>query len=376
MKIINYLIFSFLSLFIIFGCELNSELEPVNYEPMVRAYAESFDDASFSENSEDTVILYATVWPKTSQPVSVNFSFSGTATEGTDYEVLTTGQVTIDPSDTTGLAEIRLVILNDLEAEDSEDIIMTLSDPNGAALDETNNSRRVIIEASDNPVDVEFDNSQETFLENEDAKVKVELSESLETDLTVNYSTSDLTTNPGDYTVSGTLVIPAGKSSGDIAISLPPGDIEYDETFWLILKSVVGNGKVGDADSVLVTIQDNSINPPGDDIAFVIAWDTLSTADLELTLWEDTGSDTVEIVTSNNPASFESVILEDALGDGTYLVTATWLSGSATEVDYIVYTASNGFDQGNRKDGTIDMKNEPIFLYTITKETSTDTGID
>ena len=372
MKNCKYIILGTLSLFFIFGCTDVEDLEPNNYESMVRAYAESFSDVNYEESEEDTVTLYATVWPQVNQATSVEFSFSGTAVEGQDYQVLTTGPVSVSAE---GQAEILIRILNDLEAEDEESIIMTVSSPSLPA-DELNDSWQVNIEASDNPVEVEFDNSDETFLEGSDGNVEVELSESLETDLTVNYSTSDITTDAGDYTLSGTLDIPAGDDSGDITIGLPTGDIEYNESFWLILNSVMGNGEVGEGDSVLVTIEDNSIDPPGDDIAFVLAWDTLSTADLELTLWEDIGSDTVEIVTSNNPSAFESVVLEDALGDGTYIVTATWLSGSDTVVDYIAYTTTNGLEQGNRKEGTIEMKNEPVFLYNVTKETSTDTGIE
>ena len=370
MKNIKYLLLGTIPLFFIFSCSDVEDLEPNNYESMVRAYAESFADVTFDENSEEEVILYATVWPKVSQSVSVDVSFSGTATEGTDYEVLTTGPISIDP--TTGKGEIRLKILNDFEVEDEEDIIMTLVNPSGITLDQQNNTWKVIIDANDSPVQVELSvDGDDMVLEGATGRLLVNLSDPLDDDIEVTVQAASTSAVAGDdFTFTTSVTIPKGEEQDTIDVSfLEDANLEYDQEVVFSVASITTNAQaeIGSDAAVTYTIQDNSLATTESNLGFALVWDDLSTANVDLTLWRATDSDTVQVRTSNAAGSYESLeLLADDM-DGTYLVTAEWVGGTATAVDYVAYIKQED-EQIQREMGTLDMMNDLEFIFSVNKE--------
>ena len=188
-----------------------------------------------------TLSLPVTLSGTSGREVDVDYATSdGTATAGSDYTA-TSGTLIFAAGETS--KQIDVSVTGDLPVEGNETFTVTLSSPFNADLG-TSVATGTITNDDANPKLVVGDavklegNSGTTPLTFTVAMVPVSVS-----DVTVDYATSDGTATAGsDYTgASGTLTIPAGQTSGTIAVSVS-GDktVEPNETLTLTLSNPVG----------------------------------------------------------------------------------------------------------------------------------------
>jgi hypothetical protein len=188
-----------------------------------------------------TLSLPVTLSGPSGREVDVDYATSGgTATAGSDYTA-TSGTLVFAAGEIS--KQIDVTVAGDLWVESNETFTVTLSSPFNADLG-TSVATGTITNDDANPKLVVGDavklegNSGTTPLTFTVAMVPVSVS-----DVTVDYATSDGTATAGsDYTgASGTLTIPAGQTSGTIAVSVS-GDktVEPNETLTLTLSNPVG----------------------------------------------------------------------------------------------------------------------------------------
>ncbi|RPI58692.1 MAG: hypothetical protein EHM48_09875, partial [Planctomycetaceae bacterium] len=212
----------------------------------------SATDASAAEPS-NTGTYTVTRAGSTTGTLAVNYTVSGTATNGTDYTSLS-GTVTIP--DGQASTTITLTPTNDSTAESTETAILTLASgtgytigsPNAATVNLTDNDSTVTITATDSAA-AEPSNTG-TFT--------VTRSGYTGADLTVNYSKSGAATNGTDYNSIGTTVtIPSGQTTATVTVT-PIDDTTTESTETVILTLASGTDyTVGSPNAATVNITDN-----------------------------------------------------------------------------------------------------------------------
>ncbi len=218
-------------------------------------------DATVLEGNSGTTPLTFTVAmvPVSASDVTVDYATSdGTATTGSDYTAAS-GTLTIPAGQASG--SIVASVNGDTTYEPNETFALTLSNPVGATIVAGTAVGTIM---NDDPLpqlvvgdaSVLEGNSGTSPLTFTVAMVPVSGS-----DVTVDYTTSDGTATAGsDYTAApGTLTIPAGQTSGSIAVSVI-GDTTYEpnETFTLTLSNPAGATIVTDT-AVGTIINDDKI---------------------------------------------------------------------------------------------------------------------
>jgi hypothetical protein len=217
-------------------------------------------DEEASEEPGDSGQFTVTRTGKTDSPLTLNYTITGTATNGTDYKSLS-GSVTIP----AGLSSFRipLIPIDDIAVEGNETVELTLTpnltykiDPNGGDATVTiadNDRPAVTISTTDpNAAEAGLDKGEFTITRNSDIG-----------DLTVNYTVTGSATNGTDYNLlSGSVTIPNGSTKATIPI-IPIDDttVEGDETVVVNLQTNP-NYSVGTTKSATVTIADNDSSPP------------------------------------------------------------------------------------------------------------------
>ena len=190
---------------------------------------------------------------------TVDYTITGTATEGSDY-TLSNGTLIIPAGQTT--ADISIPIINDILKEDNETIIITLSNPTNATL----GSKTVYtytIEDDDTYPTIEFNDA--TSSEKEDANtvnIPVSISTTYAEDVTVDYKvTGGSAEGSGvDYTLAdGTLTIPAGQTTTSIPLVIFDDTLSEDTETILITLSNPVNAILGANSIHANSILDNEI---------------------------------------------------------------------------------------------------------------------
>lgn len=159
-----------------------------------------------------------------------------TATAGVDFTV-TTGTYTIPAGETSLIVPVS--VIGDIEAERNETFILTLSNPVGATIIDSDLTGTIIND--DNvTVDIADTSVNESYCDSSDLVFTVSLDGVLSQDVMVDYVATDGNALEGyDYTgTSGTLLIPAGDSSATIPVNISCDTFfEADETLNLTLSN-------------------------------------------------------------------------------------------------------------------------------------------
>lgn len=258
---------------------------------------------------------------------SVDYAVTGgTASgSGTDYTLLGSGTVDFAAGVTT--ANIDLTINNESLFELDETVIITLSNPVNANLDNVNPTvHTYTITNDDTAPEIEFNASSGSASETVTAvAIQVDLNTVSGADASATYTLSGTATGGGvDYTLAnGTVTIPAGSTSVNInAVIVNDSDEEIAETMILTL-SVPVNASIamGANDVFTYTIINNSIigftGPGGvgrtsSNILWVRPEELASVSDgTDITTWSDfsgNGNDLTQSNASFKPRYFSSVI--------------------------------------------------------------------
>jgi len=217
-------------------------------------------DANASESSDPGTFAISRTG-STTAALTVNYTTSGTAQNGTDYQTLP-GSVTIPAGATS--ANISITPIDDTAVEGNETAVLTLAansaytvgSPSSAIVTITDNDQPPLPVVSITATDANASESGDT------GTFAISRTGSTTAALTVNYTTSGTAQNGTDYqTLPGSVTIPAGSTSANI--SLTPIDdttVENNETAVLTL-SANSAYTVGSPNSATVTIADND-QPP------------------------------------------------------------------------------------------------------------------
>ena len=205
-----------------------------------------------------TLSLPVTLSGPSGREVDVDYATSdGTATAVSDYAA-TSGTLVFAAGETS--KQIDVTVNSDIQVEGNETLTVTLSAPFNADLGSSVATGTI---TNDDNVGPKLAVSDTSMLEGNSGTSPLTFTVAMApvsgSDMTVDYTTSDGTATAGsDYTAaSGTLTIPAGQSSGSIAVSVL-GDTKYEpnENFTLTLSNPVGATIVGGTAAGTITDDD------------------------------------------------------------------------------------------------------------------------
>jgi len=208
-----------------------------------------------SENTASTIIDVV-LNAASSRSVSVSYRLSGTATNGTDYN-LTAGTVTIPAGSTRG--SITLAHVDDVLDEPNETVILELYNPINASLD-TRTQYTHIVEDDDPPAAIFVNESEGSTIVGEDGKMDtydIVLSMQPTSDVTITFScptgialeVENIVFTPDDWNSPQTIIVNAEDDAlfqGDRTVTITHSVTTDDPIFSSVL-----------ARSVDVLIQDN-----------------------------------------------------------------------------------------------------------------------
>ena len=194
----------------------------------------------------------------TSGAVTVNYTISGTATNGVDYAALP-GSITL-PSGATS-ADISITTINDALNEGSETVTITLAS-NAAYLIGANAATITIADDDQQIIGVTATDADVTELGNPGAFLVTRTGDTSQP-LTVYYSLAGTALHGVDFEIlPGSITIPAGETSAAVNIlPIADGIGEGAETVQMLLASVGTNYQVGAASMATLTIADNAADP-------------------------------------------------------------------------------------------------------------------
>ncbi len=264
-------------------------------------------DATATETGPTSGTFTVTRTGGTTDDLTVNYSVSGTATDGTDYAALS-GTVTILDGQST--ATITITPIDDSDIEGAETVIVTLSNGGGYTVNESAKSDTVTITDDDLP-EITITATDNSAAESGSATGTFTVTRTgtgsalTSGNLTVDYTVTGTATNGTDYTtLSGSVVIPDGQASAIITVT-PIDDAVDEGPETVVVGLAVGTGYiVGSPSSGTVTIVDN-------DAATIIAQDTFDDGS------RTEGNDPADIVWYSNQVLSGSATTLSVITDGS-----------------------------------------------------------
>ena len=192
--------------------------------------------------------------------ISVNFSISGSATQGVDYTINDSSPIII-PS---GYIEKEFVItvIGDNLSEYNETLVLTIESTVNAELGVPYIYQMTINDDDGQPV-VTFTSASQSNPESlPNLSVVAQLSNASGMDVEVPFNVTGSASVGGDFTITGSpLIIPAGSTSQSIAITVVPDTVfEPDETVIVTMETPI-NAVAGAITQHTATITDDD-SPP------------------------------------------------------------------------------------------------------------------
>ncbi|MBN4081286.1 T9SS type A sorting domain-containing protein, partial [Caldithrix abyssi] len=348
--------------------------------------------------------------------ITVNYAVqaSSTATgSGTDY-TLADGTATISAGSTS--TTILIPTVSDALDEDNETIVVLLSSPSNATLEDLNKQNTITITDDDPTPTVQFNITSASYAEGTAShNIQVDLSAVSGRDVSVAYSVAAgspaATGSATDYTLAdGTLTISAGSPSANITFTMINDSMdEWAEKFVITLSSSPTNATIGTNTTHTATITDDDAVST---IDFASATSSVNenvspatiTANLSAASGKDiavfyivtagspaaTGSgtdytlanDSLKISAGSTSGTISAVIVEDALDENDEKLVAT-LSGVGDNVTIgITITAHTLTITDNDDAPTIaftalnNSGNEAVTPATVTAQISAVSGLD
>ncbi|GAB2881247.1 hypothetical protein GCM10027046_06880 [Uliginosibacterium flavum] len=298
-------------------------------------------------------------------PVTVNLTYTGTATNGTDY----TGVVSVTVPAGATSATFTIPTIDDARADSGETVIVSLGSITGGGFEAiaahpTNNSVTTTIsdEATPDTVLVSITGPATVIEGNATGNFTVSLAQAAFTPVMVNLSYTGTATNGADYTGIATVTIPAGATSATFNLAtLDDARADSGETVIVTLGSITGGGFEAIAahptnNNVTTTISDETTpdtvlvsltgpatvtegNATGNyTISLGQAAATAVTVNLTYTGTAGNGADYTGVVSVTVPAgassaTFNLATLDDALADSgeTLIVSLGTITGGGFE---------------------------------------------
>ncbi len=232
-----------------------------DFHPVTVTLTTRFDAVQEGSNS-NTII--ATLDKATGADVTVNLSYSGTATNGTDY-TRPTAPIVIAAGQTSG--NIPLLTMHDAIIEDDETIIIDINSVTGANASENGNQQQTVtIKNNDfSPVFVSlFVNSNAMVEDAGMSTITAKLDEATIENVFVYLSYAGTATKGSDYVShSNAILIEAGNIAGATTIKAKQDtEIESSETIVIGIGSITGaNANENGTQQQTITITDDDFEP-------------------------------------------------------------------------------------------------------------------
>jgi hypothetical protein len=186
-------------------------------------------DPDAAEPADNGLFTFSRTGP-TTNPLTVNYTVTGTATAGSDY-IAIAGSVTIPGGLAT--APETVAVLDDVLAEGDETVVVTITADPAYAIDPAASSGTVTIADDGDPPEVAVEATDRTAAEPaDDGQFTFSRAGPTVNPLTVNYTVTGTATPGNDYTpLTGTMIIPGGAASATETVAvLDDFDTEAPET--------------------------------------------------------------------------------------------------------------------------------------------------
>jgi hypothetical protein len=305
---------------------------PADNTPRVSIVA---SDPIATEGGDDPGGFTVTRTGDTSNALTVNYTITGTASNGVDYTALT-GTVQIPANQAS--APITITPTNDTLPEGNESVTLTLVAGTNYVVEPANNAATVTIIDNKPVVTVTATDNTATEQGQTTGTFRIARTGSTSAALTVTYSLTGGAVPGLDYqTLTGSVQIPANSSFVDITIT-PVDDIidENDETVVLTISGSADYSVGNTAGNATITIADNDGPPAG-------AGSTVS-------------------VTATTPAAAEQGPVA-----GVFTLTRTNPNANPLTVFYSLSgSATNGLDFTALTGSIVIPANQPTVTVTIT----------
>ena len=308
---------------------------------------------SISEPTNSTT-LTATLDNPSSADIVVNLTYSGAATNGTDYSGA--ASITISAGSLTGTTAITAI--DDTDVELTETIIIDISKVSGAS---ESGTQQVTINLTDNdlPSVSSITVDKTSIDENEGvAVITATISEAQSKDVTIPLTLTGTATNATDYSGAASITIPAGATTGTITFTgIQDSNKEDDETIIITPSTSPTNATSSISDAITITILDENFAPVA-----TAQTDVAATEQTEFTITlagTDFNDDTLTYIVSTLPAN-------GTLSDNGTVITADDLPKTTTTAD-VVYvstsdTATSDSFTFKVNDGTVDSEASTVSL--------------
>jgi hypothetical protein len=274
----------------------------------------SASSATINENGA-TASVTATLTNPSSQDITVNLAYGGTATRNVDY--LSSNVSLFFPAGTTTRAAI-LTALDDNIDELNESIFASINTVTNAV---ENGTQSVTLTINDNDAQptVNLSLANSPFAETGGvARVIATLTNPGSQNITANLQFTGTAINNTDYTASNNVItfLP-GETSGSITLTASDDvDIEGTETAIVRIQSITGLGTIGASGSVTASITDN-------DVPFV----SLAIGSTSSSFAENAG--TLRVRASLDSTTTQTVLVDLAFA-GTAALTEDYIFSSRT----------------------------------------------
>ena len=278
-----------------------------------------------SISSVNIPVLISTV---SGADITVDFTLSGTAINGTDYN-LSNGTVTIPAGQTT--ANIVLPVLNDKLKKENTTVIFTLSNPTNATLGTYTTYTYTISNDNSLPT-IGFTTPDSTGLESvSPINIPVSIPVSYPNDITVDFTLSGTAINGTDYNLSnGTVTIPAGQTTANIVLPVLNDKLKKENTTVIFTLSNPTNATLGTYTTYTYTISnDNSLPTIGFTTPNGTGVQSISSVDIPISI-PDVYSADVSVSYTVTGGTAVGGGVDYTLNNGTIIIPAGQTSANIT----------------------------------------------
>ena len=350
-----------------------------------------FDATCKEQASPDAGTFRLTRSASSASALTVNYTLTGTATNGTDY-TLVAGSATIPANQTT--VDVTTTPTNDALAEGTESVILTLA-ANGAAYDLGDNRAQTMWIQDDESPSLTLAASDANAGEADGASTNpglftVTVSSAPASDLTVPYTIGGSALNGIDYArISGSAVIPAGQTSVTVPVDIVDDDLgEGSETVQLTLGQVTGYN-TATTGSVTVTVaasdlpvvnvialDDTAAENPLDTAQFLVTLSKPSAANTSITYATSgtatSGSDYTALgITTINAGLTSATVTLTPVNDTDSEGPETATVAAAASASYTVGASATATITDDESDGTQTLAVNPSTLGVVEGGTAT-----